>query len=347
MKLNNKGFAITAVLYGLLILFVILVSSYLLVLSVKKDRVEDLVNEIENSYYGTMTRLSYHISNLYNEASKVIVTNNGAEYNYALSVNLMNDRAGGKTSDYNGGNIRYYGSDPNNYIYFNCSDYDNQSSDTCELWRIIGVFDYEVKLIKNDSIGNYEWDNESNNWNTSTLKDMLNSGTYYDTLTEQTKDLLYQNTWYLGYDKTTKDPYKYTPSDMYNAERSSVVHTGNPKMWQGYIGLMYPSDYMYSADFNSCNKTLQGYNDYDSDKLCTSNNWIFNYTESSEWTITPESDDDMTSWAISMYGGYDYDNDPAVDAQYNIRPTLYLQSYTYINNEGDGSSTNPYQIYYR
>ncbi|MBQ8193540.1 MAG: hypothetical protein IJZ46_05670 [Bacilli bacterium] len=50
MKLNNKGFAITAVLYGLLILFVLLVSSYLVVLSVKKDRVEDIVNEIEDEY---------------------------------------------------------------------------------------------------------------------------------------------------------------------------------------------------------------------------------------------------------------------------------------------------------
>lgn len=50
MKLNNKGFAITAVLYGLLILFVILVSSYLVVLSAKKDRVENIVNDIEGDY---------------------------------------------------------------------------------------------------------------------------------------------------------------------------------------------------------------------------------------------------------------------------------------------------------
>ena len=50
MKLNNKGFAITAVLYGLLILFVFLVGSYLLVLSAKKDRVEDVVNDIEEEY---------------------------------------------------------------------------------------------------------------------------------------------------------------------------------------------------------------------------------------------------------------------------------------------------------
>lgn len=50
MKLNNKGFAITAVLYGLLILFSLLVGSYLVILSIKKDRIEDVVNQIEDEY---------------------------------------------------------------------------------------------------------------------------------------------------------------------------------------------------------------------------------------------------------------------------------------------------------
>lgn len=50
MKLNNKGFAITTVLYGLLILFVFLVGSYMVVLSVKKDMVEEVANQIEEEY---------------------------------------------------------------------------------------------------------------------------------------------------------------------------------------------------------------------------------------------------------------------------------------------------------
>ena len=37
MKLNNRGFAITSILYSLLILFVILVGSYLMILSSKKE----------------------------------------------------------------------------------------------------------------------------------------------------------------------------------------------------------------------------------------------------------------------------------------------------------------------
>ncbi len=50
MKINNKGFAITAVLYGLLILFVLLVASYLAILSSRKDRIEIIANDIEEEY---------------------------------------------------------------------------------------------------------------------------------------------------------------------------------------------------------------------------------------------------------------------------------------------------------
>lgn len=50
MRINSKGFAITAVLYGLLILFSFFVGSYLLVLSAKKDRINDLIEEIEKDY---------------------------------------------------------------------------------------------------------------------------------------------------------------------------------------------------------------------------------------------------------------------------------------------------------
>ena len=50
MKLNNKGFAITAVLYGILVLFIFLVGSYLMVLSAKKNRIDDITSQIEDEY---------------------------------------------------------------------------------------------------------------------------------------------------------------------------------------------------------------------------------------------------------------------------------------------------------
>ena len=76
-------------------------------------------------------------------------------------------------------NIRYIGANPDNYIYFNCSDYSNQSDSTCEKWRIIGVFKNVtkddgskadlVKIVKVDSLGNIIWDYKKNGVGTSTL----------------------------------------------------------------------------------------------------------------------------------------------------------------------------------
>ena len=99
-------------------------------------------------------------------------------------------------------NIRYIGANPNNYVYFNCSDYNNQSDSTCEKWRIIGVFknmtksdgtkEDLVKIIRDDSLGYMSWDYKwegvgtstsdsfygSNDWTDSQLMMMLNPTDY-------------------------------------------------------------------------------------------------------------------------------------------------------------------------
>ena len=87
-------------------------------------------------------------------------------------------------SDDPGKNVRYIGADPSNYVYFNCSDYTNPTADTCELWRIIGVFNNVtkgdgtkenlVKIIRADSLGNYSWDYKKNGVGTSTSDDGSN-----------------------------------------------------------------------------------------------------------------------------------------------------------------------------
>ena len=97
-------------------------------------------------------------------------------------------------------NIRYIGKNPDNYVYFNCSDYSNQTADTCEKWRVIGVFNNVtksdgikenlVKIIRADSLGEYSWDYKkngvgtsttdygSNDWTDSQLMMMLNPTNY-------------------------------------------------------------------------------------------------------------------------------------------------------------------------
>ena len=53
MKLNNKGFAITSVLYGLLILFVVLTSTYLAILSSKKYNIDKITEDLEEDYFNS------------------------------------------------------------------------------------------------------------------------------------------------------------------------------------------------------------------------------------------------------------------------------------------------------
>ena len=143
---------------------------------------KSLIGKIDVSVEEMPIPLAEYITSLYTNASKSPVENNGIEYNYAPSVSLMNDRLGGTTTSLDDGNIRYYGASPNNYIYFNCSDYNNQTSDTCELWRIIGVFNGNVKIIRNEQIGSYSWDSNGsgttgkNDWTTAWLMKLLNPG---------------------------------------------------------------------------------------------------------------------------------------------------------------------------
>ena len=51
-------------------------------------------------------------------------------------------------------NMRYYGSNPNNYVSFNN-----------ELWRIIGVFGENVKLMRKNYLGWFSWDTSESNVN--------------------------------------------------------------------------------------------------------------------------------------------------------------------------------------
>ncbi len=63
------------------------------------------------------------------------------------------------------------GANPNNYIYFNCATY---PSTNCELWRIIGVFDGKLKIIRNESIGDIPYDNDDED---TYLKSLSSSNT--------------------------------------------------------------------------------------------------------------------------------------------------------------------------
>ena len=130
-------------------------------------RCEATMKPILGRYSGGVSFLG----NLYSPNTTAV--NNSITYNYDNINNLMEDTQG---------NIRYYGASPNNYIYFNCETYPETN---CELWRIIGVVDGKLKLIRNESIGSYSWDTSAltvnsgegiNEWSQADLMKLLNPG---------------------------------------------------------------------------------------------------------------------------------------------------------------------------
>ena len=115
-------------------------------------------------------------------------------------------------------NIRYYGANPNNYVSFNN-----------ELWRIIGVFGDNVKLVRSESLGSISWDSSEstinsgygiNQWGES--KDT--SGNIYEGADLQ----VYLNTMYYGGTTVTcyggiKNSIKTCPTNTLDEVAKSLI----------------------------------------------------------------------------------------------------------------------------
>ena len=85
-------------------------------------------------------------------------------------------------------NIRYYGSNPNNYVLFNN-----------ELWRIIGVFGSNVKLVRSEKLGNLSWDSSESSINYGWGINQWGESTYEDGTSYPGSDLMqYLNKMYYG-----------------------------------------------------------------------------------------------------------------------------------------------------
>ena len=296
-----------------------------------------------------------------NGTSKVICSN-GLEVKSETLVNIIEDvyeenqdmLAYDGTAD---NNLRYIGRDPNNYVYFNCDDYNNPSSSTCELWRIIGVFNENshgrsgeklVKLIRSNSLGDIVWNSaNTNDWSTASLQKTLNGdylngkGTYASTgiKNDTTRNMIASTTWKLGGSSTNND---VTASMFYDRERSATVSNGNATTWQGKIALMYPSDYGYAtsggATINkeACLAKELYYWNSSSYSDCKNNDWILNRT--AQWTLTPYSS--LFDYVFYVNNAGNVRNLNAVYA-FGVRPSVYLTSNVSISG-GDGTMNNPY-----
>ena len=332
---------------------------------------------------GAYTMANY-ITNLYTNASKTPVKNNEIDYNYAPDESLMNDRLGGTTTDLDGGNIRYYGANPNNYIYFNCSDYNNQNDTTCEKWRIIGVFNGKVKIIRNKPIGEYSWDssasgvnsgNGENEWPEADAMKLLNpgyesesiggslyynskSGTCYNGKTNATTSCDFTSSGIKNDETRNKiaevtwnlggyNSFSEYSNQIYGYERGTkVVYSERSTTWKGKVALPYPSDYGYATDFNKCSQNLYDYDSDTSSYACRTNDWMYPIITNSGVNY---------GWLLtpnsdfSIYVWFVRSSGSVYDNYNYIFSARGVAPTLYLNageylGGGDGSSASPYQL---
>ena len=265
---------------------------------------------------------------------------NGKEYIEKLYNNELSRIENGlKKDNTEDQNIRYYGSNPNNYVRFNN-----------ELWRIIGIFGNNVKLIRSEKIGNLSWDSSEssinsgwgvNEWSQSDLKNYLNT-MYYggaevtcyggrnnttttcptNKLDDASKSLIDNHTWNTGAIDGTdatisnQETFALNTVPFYNAERGSVngkiCSSGiacndtveRTTTWTGYVGLPYPTDWAYASSESACETNMNaGDIDFDNqifNMTCKKNNWMHHGTT---------SDIEDATWFMSPVADPAYAND--------------------------------------
>ncbi|MBR1748550.1 MAG: hypothetical protein IJ743_01995 [Bacilli bacterium] len=308
------------------------------------------------------------------------------------------------------GNLRYVGANPCNYVTFND-----------ETWRIIGVFDNQLKMVRSQSIGNYSWDTsqsgvnssfginqwgESGEYTGADLMKLLNPGyednldntsifyqsdySYYDDgdkivnnslywnrgsgicynnlqnvytscdfsatgLKESSKSIIDYHLWnigspgstdvFTGDNGLTRKFYEYERSSNFGCSTCTAL-SNRTATWNGYVGLIYISDYGYAvggADRSTCLSSQSYLIDEFSSSNCAANNWL--KLGSSIWTLSPYNDVDVHQENM-LFIANTYS--PSVKymqpyTAYSIYPSVYLISSAEFLG-GNGSTTNPYTL---
>ena len=219
----------------------------------------------------------------------------------------------------------------NNYI---CLGSDEATCPEANLFRIIGVFGAQTKVIRAKSVGYKQWHtSQVNTWSSSSLNTYLN-GEYLTSL-GTLADKIATTTWKVG-GGLWSNIATSVPKTAYQYEVGSSASTTTVDK---KIGLMYVSDYYYSASPSAW--TLVGYNESDATKdyrAAKTINWL--YSGSYEWTISRRSD--LSDFAFLVRSAGDVYND-FVTLGIVVRPSFNLESSVkYVS--GSGSMSDPVRV---
>ena len=250
---------------------------------------------------------------------------------------------------------------------FVCFGSDASTCLTENLYRIIGVFNNQVKLVKYDyakssllgtdggfsqeysyyyfsgkqgespsSNSLYYWNNAgTNTWSASKLNTVNLNTNFTTNIGTAWANKIATTTWKVG-GGTYANLRDAVPKTAYQYEVGSSASTTT---YDAKIGLMYVSDYYYAASPSAW--TLVGYNSAYSKSYASAKgeNWL--YGGGWDWTISRFSDNSDDAFNVNGNGDVDY-----YYVNYDglgVRPSFsLLSSTTYVS--GSGSMSDPVRI---
>ena len=249
---------------------------------------------------------------------------------------------------------------------FVCFGSDATTCPTENLYRIIGVFNNQVKLVKWDyakssllgtdgdfsqeytsnyfsgeqgespsSNSLYYWNNAgTNTWSASKLNTVNLNTNFTTNIGTAWANKIATTTWKVG-GGTYANLRDAVPKTAYQYEVGSSASTTT---YDAKIGLMYVSDYYYSASPSAW--TLVGYNsDYTkSYASAKGENWL--YGGGWDWTISRNSVSSRSAFYVNYDGSVILNG---VGSDRGVRPSFsLLSSTTYVS--GSGSMSDPVRI---
>ena len=185
-------------------------------------------------------------------------------------------------------------------------------------------------MIKNVSIGNYEWNSDGGNWRTSDLNTYRLNEWFLTNLGNLWNEKIKVYNWNTS---SVSSSNTMISKDFYETENSGST------TYSAKIGLMYVSDYGFAASPTAWNTPLyaNGYNDSN----ITSNNWL--YLGVNEWMISMEYKYSQYYPYYIVNNGYILANEFSYSNYRAVRPTFYLNADVQYSS-GTGTAVDPYRI---
>ena len=329
MKLGNKGFAFSTMLYGTLALILIILMLLFGVLKSSKDESYYYASIIENNLNKCVDE-EVALENCYTSGSS-----NCDPTSYYACMGISGDPSGTKgiiiaeklkESIVTSGNGLYQDNvDVKRYVYRG-SSVNNYIKYAGLTWRIIAIeADGSIKAGYIGYVDKVKWDDKNaDEWKSSTINNFL-STEFYSSLTDTSS--LTNKIWHTG---RIYNVSPMTLNELKEQENNSEysAKTGN----EGYVGLPNASDYIKaSLDANCTSNVLAS-------TSCTS--WLASYTS---WTMNSDGDVEEGNTQKAYLFQSNSLKSVSVDTDSNILPVVFLKR-TLVITEGDGTPSNPYIV---